>query len=421
MAATRAEPAAAEPGHRIALVIDYSLEYLGGAQSAFLDEAALLRSRGHEVTIVAPWPRTVGRSEPAWFARWRELGGTTVAVPYVLTLPGVDLPVVRNSTALRRRLEYEFAARRIEAVHVHSEFGLSAAAVSVARRRGVPTVQTVHTFFWQAPMPRAIGRLAASGVRGFARWLRGFPSSRAHLADAPLDSALRGVTLGLGQRVDVVVSPSAHQAERLRAAGLSRVEVVPNALATADEPGEPLERIDGPLRIVWVGRLVPEKRILEWVRAVVAAVAILPPGALEVEIVGEGPLRAGAEALAAAVQGITFLGRLPREEVHGRMRDAHLVALTSFGFDNQPVTIVEALNARRGVLYVDPALTEGVDVAGIRAEGPDVESMSDLLVALAEDPARVVEASRNAERGAREFDPDEHVRRILSAYGLGGT
>lgn len=111
-----------------------------------------------------------------------------------------------------------------------------------------------------------------------------------------------------------------------------------------------------------------------------------------------------------------FLGRLPREAVQERMRAAHLVALTSYGFDNQPVTIVEALEARRGIFYVDPALTEGTELSGIRASGPDVRAMSQLLTALVRDPRPVVEASARAGEAAREFDPVLHVARIIDAY-----
>jgi len=397
---------------RVALVCDYSLDYLGGAQSAFLDEARLLRERGHEVVIVAP---AAGRANPAGaLATWRAEGGDVVTIPARVTLPGVQLPVIRNTQRLRDDLATQFAARDIDVVHVHSEFGLSAAAVSVGRSRGARTVQTVHTFFWQAEVARGLGNASAAAVRAFARWLRGFPSTHVDLAQAPLDSALRNLTLSLALRVDVVVSPSAHQAERLREAGLPVVRVVPNAV-TPGPVGEPLREAGPPLRILWVGRLVPEKRLIEWIDAVVQTAAAVNPGSFEVEIVGEGPLRGAAEQRAANAP-VRFLGRLPREQVQERMRAAHLVALTSFGFDNQPVTIVEALEARRGIFYVDPALTEGTEVAGLRASGPDVRSMSELLVSLVRDPRRVVEASSRAAEAAREFDPVLHVARITDAY-----
>ena len=397
---------------RVALVCDYSLDYLGGAQSAFLDEARLLRERGNRVVIVAPAPRHRDRGA---LAEWQAEGGDVIPVGARVTLPGVQLPVIRNTRRLRARLAEEFARRGIDVVHVHSEFGLSAAAVSVGRTRRARTVQTVHTFFWQTDVPRFFAAAAAAVTEGFGRWVRGFPSSRVELAETPLDSALRNLTLSLASRVDVVVSPSAHQGERLREAGLRVVRVVPNAVAPGPV-GEVFTQAGSPLRLLWVGRLVSEKRLIEWIDAVVQASALVAPGTFEVEIVGEGPLRAVAERRAQGAS-VRFLGRLPRERVRERMRAAHLVALTSFGFDNQPVTIVEALEARRGVFYVDPALTEGTEGAGIRASGPDVQAMSDLLVALGQDPRRVVEASARCEEAAREFDPDLHVARLTDAYG----
>lgn len=400
-----------EVARRIALVCDYSLDYLGGAQSAFLDEARLLRERGHHVVIVAPASR---RSDGGALAAWRADGEDVIAVRARVTLPGVQLPVIRNTGALRSRLSREFDERGTDVVHVHSEFGLSAAAVSVAHSRGIRTVQTVHTFFWRADVPRGVRHAVATMIRAFGRWLRGFPTTHAQLAPAPVDSALRNLTLSLAQRVDVVVSPSAHQAERLRDAGICSVRVVPNAV-TPGLVGEPLTEVSPPLRVLWVGRLVPEKRLLEWIDAVVRTAAAVTPGSFEVEIVGEGPLRAVAEQRAGDAP-VRFLGRLPREGVHERMRAAHLVALTSHGFDNQPVTIVEALEARRGIFYVDPALTEGTELSGIRASGPDVRAMAQLLTALVRDPRPVLEASARAAEAAREFDPVLHVARIMDAY-----
>ena len=440
-AAPTAPEDAAAPGMRIALVCDYSLEYLGGAQSAFLDQVRIMRERGHAVTVIAPISGAAGAKGAAGATAakgaagtggtagtdgaaggvdaWANGTGGAVTVAARVRLAGVDLPVVRNTARLRARLHEELYARGIEVVHLHSEFGLSAAAVAAARELGIPTVQTVHTFFWQASMPRAIGVLAAAAVRGFTRWLRGFAAGHESLALRPLDSALRNVTLSMGRRVDAVISPSAHQAERLRAAGLAHVHTVPNAIALGDAPGEalPADAATGPLRIVWVGRLVPEKRLLEFVDAVVSAAARLGLGALEVEIIGEGPLRAEARqrAEAAPAGTLRFTGRLPRLQVSAAMRGADLVALTSYGFDNQPMTVIEALHAGRSVLYVDPALTEGLEACGILASHTPA-GMADAIVRLAEHPDEVVDASARAVVAAREFDPDVYLQRVRTVY-----
>lgn len=394
----------------IALVCDYSLRYLGGAQAAFLDQARILSERGHDVLIVAP--DAADHATPA----------AVLEIPARFALPGLDLPVIRNSARLRARLREAFVTRGIDVVHVHSEFGLTAAAIQVARELGLITAQTVHTFFWQAPMPRLAGCLAAVAARGYARGIRGFAASDKRLAAAPLDSALRGITLSTGERVDVVISPSAHQAAKLEEAGLGTVRVIENAVpdASVNPPAEPITGIDGPLRIVWVGRLVPEKRILEFVEAIRLAEAALGPGRLDVEIIGDGPLRAQAETAAHSVNSLRFAGRLERGDVRDRMRRAHLVALTSHGFDNQPVIVVEAFSEARSVLYVDPALTEGLAAGGILTPAPDAASIADTLVALANDPGRVVDASRRAHAAATAFDPDRHAALVLDAYRAGG-
>jgi diaminopimelate epimerase len=65
---------------------------------------------------------------------------------------------------------------------------------------------------------------------------------------------------------------------------------------------------------------------------------------------------------------------------------------------------------------VDPALTEGTELSGIRSSGPDVRAMSELLTTLVRDPRPVLEASARACEAAREFDPVLHVARITDAY-----
>ncbi len=394
---------------RIALVIDYALDYLGGAQSAFLDEARVLAQAGHEVLVVAP--------ERGFPDAVRGLAIEGLGVPARWTAPGVDLPVIRNTAALRDLLRERFARRGIEIVHVHSEFGLTAAAIEAARGLGIRTAQTVHTFFWTAAMPVMARPTAAAGIAAFAGWLRGYGPSGEGLADSSVDAALRGLTHSTAARVDVVVSPSEHQAAALRRSGIERVRTVPNANASRLAPGTALRRIDGALRIAWVGRLVAEKRPTVFAEAVRLADGALGDGALHAEFIGAGPLAHCLTRLQRRGAPIELVGRVPRGSVLGRMRRSHLVALSSYGFDNQPVVVVEALHARRGVLVADPALTEGLDGgAALRPAAPDAESIAALLVALVREPGRVLAASAASEAASETFAPTRHVERLLAAY-----
>ncbi|MFI6426508.1 glycosyltransferase [Promicromonospora sp. NPDC050880] len=391
---------------RVAVVCDYALDYLGGAQTALVEQVAALTAHGAEVVVVAP------SSASAAVRAGLGEGVTYDRVPARWVLPGLALPVVPNSASLRRRLAAVLTERRIEVVQLHSEFGVAAAAAAVAADLGLPVVHTVHTFFWQTDLRPQ--RIVAALVRAFHRGITGLRPTRVHLADRPGDSALRNMTLGVARQADLVVSPSAHQAARLRAAGLEHVAVVPNTVTPPGPAAQPLEQVDGPLRVVWIGRCEPEKRVLPFVRALTGAQRRLGPGRLHGVVVGDGSQLAAARQAAGDAE-IEFLGRQERDRIPGLLAGAHLAALTSYGFDNQPMTIVEAVTAGRGVLYCDPALSEGLAGPGIQVP-VDEEGMSAALVDLAGRPDLVVAASGATERARAEFAPATHARRMLELY-----
>lgn len=396
---------------RFALVIDYALDYLGGAQSAFLDAARVLERSGHDVTVIAP--------RRGLFEATSGLTGDSFGVATSWTLPGVDLPVIRNTHALREQLRREFVWHGIESVQVHSEFGLAAAAIHVAHELRIPTVHTIHTFFWTAIVPAPLASVAALGVRGFARWLRGYGPSGHGLADSSLDAALRGITHSLAARADQIVSPSTHQATALRHAGLGSIRVIPNPDAAGTEPGPPLRNLDGPLRVTWVGRLAREKRPEVLAEASLLAARVVGVDALRVEFVGDGPLAKRLQQWERRGAPIRLVGRLPRTGVSDRMRRAHLVALTSYGFDNQPVVVIEALHERRGILVADPALTEGLDTgAALRPATPDAAGIAALLIELVRDPAPILAASEEAKRAAQTFAPSRYVEAVRETSDL---
>lgn len=396
----------------VAIVCDYLLDYLGGAQTALLEQARALAADGYRVTLIAPEGRgSVDRLDEVRLLR----------VPSRGTLPGLRLPLIRNTAGLRARLRRWFLDHRIEVVHLHSEFGLAAAAIQVAGELGIPVAHTVHTFFWQTEFPaqRALG----AAVGGFHRWLTRWPSDDPPqpLADRSGDAALRAMTWRIARRADVVVSPSGHQAERLRAAGLGRVEIIPNTLTGQPEPTDPPHPYR-PVKIIWVGRCGPEKRLLPFVRAAVRAIERVGAGLLSITVVGEGEQLATARRIAGNHAEIRFLGRRPHAEVVRLIGDHHLLALTSYGFDNQPMSIAEAILAGRGVLYCDPRLTEGTTgdrdhpTAGILTDGPDETSLTNRMVELAEHPELVSAACRAARSARVTFEPETFRTKINKLY-----
>lgn len=396
----------------IALVIDYSLDYLGGAQNAFLDQAKILSNAGHSVTIIAP-----EMPSSAWQKSWN---GEIVTVKPRFTLPGFELPVIRSSAQLQARITKLIRQKNIDIVHLHSEFGLTAAAADAARRAGVPVVHTVHTFFWQARLPCLFDALAAPLVRFFAGYLTGRKYTREHaLAPAKTDSALRSITLTQMRAADLVVSPSAHQEFRIKRAGVPHTTVLPNPLppdALAASDSAAYTAVTQPLRLVWVGRIVAEKRILEFIKGFKIACQMFGSGELQLTVIGAGPLSKNARRLAKSLP-VIFTGRLDRKSVLDAIKQAGAVVLSSYGFDNQPVVIAEAVTAGRPVLLCDPLIVEGLSAgSGIYAAGHEPYDFARLLGELLADKHRLVRAAQATKKDAETFAPATYLTKITSHY-----
>jgi glycosyltransferase involved in cell wall biosynthesis len=216
-------------------------------------------------------------------------------------------------------------------------------------------------------------------------------------SDAGLTALQRRVHRALAPRVDGFVVASSQGAVRLRGIGIAgeRIEV---ALQSADlaglrAPSGP-RASGGPVRLIAVGRLVPDKNLPALVAAF--AEAGFAGGEAELEIRGSGPLeaelRAQAERLGAAV---TFPGPVPPGELGAVYADADALALVST-YEPFGVTLREGAAAGLPLIASERAGAVG-DVA---VDGENA------LVIDPDDRAQIVEALR---RLVREPDLRERL------------
>jgi glycosyltransferase involved in cell wall biosynthesis len=402
------------PTVRIAIVSDFYLDYVGGMQSSLLEQRAALEAAGHEVLLVS----TVRGARQ----RVTETeSGLEIRPAY--TVPGVILPVVRARKRLIATLREYFERHRVDVVHLQTEFGLAHAATSAAREAGIPVVHTIHTFYWQST--GAWQRFVTPILRFGLQNVTGVRFTRQYFTDRSSDNLLRNLTLGMARRVDTVVSPSAHQAADLAAAGITvPIAVVPNPIARSPRPAAVLtqEQATAP-KLLWVARCEPEKRPLVFAEAAIAALAALPADSakFEVDFVGDGGQLSALREVTAGHPQIRVHGNLPHQRVVELMDAASLVALTSSGFDNQPMTIAEASSRYRGVLYCDPNLREGLAHSGFLTESPDAASFATAIVTLVRDPAALIALSEGAQLDSTTFSAATYVERIMRVYADAGA
>lgn len=371
----------------VLMVCDYSLKYLGGAQTAFMRQAEALACEGVQVIVLAPDADALASE-----------GIITVSPPRRGTIPVLDLPLLGRARDLEPLVAATIRRHGVGAVVVHSEFALAAAAIDVARQLGIPSLHTVHTFFWRAPAALAPFAPIVSRVH---RALTGIRNGGRFTGSHPLNNSLRTMTLRIAERADIVLSPSTHQAAALRDAGAGRVEAFSN-VAQPLRVAPPVSD-GGPLRLLWVARFAPEKRVDVALDAMRLVADRLGEGRVHLDVAG-GTHR--------PVPGVTFHGPVPGERVGELMDAADAALITSLGFDNQPMVALEAFAHGRPVIVSDPVLATEFGAAAVGTPTPDAEGLADLIVRLEADRALLDGPRAGAVAYARERVASAHVARL---------
>lgn len=226
------------------------------------------------------------------------------------------------------------------------------------------------------------------------------------------------------RRASMVAAISPSTAQSLLAMG------VPSSKVTVISPGIRIDEShaddngDGePGRMLFVGRLEPEKGPLDAVRAMRSVIEQLP-GA-HAYVAGSGSLEPAVRDMidACETRQITFLGRLSDEDVAREFRRSQIVLVPS-AFEGLGLVALEAMAAGSAVVGYDVAgLHDTIGSHGILVPHGDCSGLATACVRLLTDSsfrldlvARALDAVRNErswDRCAREFD--ELYRFVLDA------
>ena len=418
------------------LVVHNRYRVRGGEDSVFEAECRLLEEAGHKVVRYEKDNRDIP-----------DRGGRL----------GLALRTVWNGRTYRELREL-VRREKPDVVHCHNTFPLISPSVYwAAAREGVPVVQTLHNYRLAclngylfrdgAVCEKCLGRTPWCGLR--RRCYRGSFGGSLSLF------AMLAVHRLLGtwrRKVACYVALTDFGRRKFERAGLParKITVKPNAFApparmrsASESRGEnPGSRESGnpALRVVFIGRLSPEKGVDVLLRAWALLQAPGGPGAAEprrgpaptCEIVGDGPERAALEALAGELgvaDSVRFAGALPRDEALGALASASLLVFPSLWYETFGLTILEA--ASQGV----PAVVTDIGgqsslvrdgVTGRHVPPGDPAALAEALRGLLADPAalRRMGAAARAAFEASDCVPARNVARLLDVYascGAGGT
>lgn len=276
-------------------------------------------------SFLLPRSETFIKSQINSYQRWRAiLLGRRLS--HELSLEGLDVRTLESANAneamralLRLRLALGNAPdvaslAREKADLLHAHFGLDGIeAAPIARALGIPLIITLHGFdinihpqWWH---------------QGKGGWLmRRYPERLLRLAQRQ-DVHFVAVSDAIKQRAIVLGIPE--QKLTVKYIGVDRSKFGPGSIPVSKRAR----------RVLFVGRLV-EKKGCEYLIRAMQIVGRAVPGA-ELTVVGDGPLRAALEALAATLGvNATFMGFRSSIEVRQELDGARVFCLPSITAEN---------------------------------------------------------------------------------------
>lgn len=342
------------------LVHQYLPEYVGGTELYTRTLAAELTARGHDNTVFY----RVSRPGTGHAARDDD-GMRVVAAWHGEVTPTSRLRATFGDRAVVAALADEVAARRPDVVHVQHLMGLPATALARIQAAGIPTVITLHDYWWLCANAQLLTNDSAAVCAGPDRWFvncgrcalaRAGRGDRLGLAPAvaPVFAA-RARRLGpLLRAADALIAPTRFVADLYAQAGVptARLHVVPHGIRV---PLDGVQASGGDsaesLRVAYIGGLAWQKGVHVLIDAVNAL-----PEPVTLDIYGD---TAADPAYVADLRrrirrpGITLHGRLPHADLWRALAAADVVAVPSLWYETASLIIQEAFAAGVPVVASD--------------------------------------------------------------------
>jgi glycosyltransferase involved in cell wall biosynthesis len=312
------------------LIVHNPYQQLGGEDIVFEQECRLLRKAGHEVVT---------------YSRSNDEIRTMGPLQQVLLAPHVIWAADsrRDFAALLQR-------EKPDLVHVHNTFVMISPSIfSACYAARIPVVHTLHNYRLMCPTATFYrdGRVCEDCMTG-GLW-QGIKHGCYHNSSrmTTVVAAMIATHRKLGtwtHPLHFYIALSQFARQKFVEAGLpeDRLFVKPNFVDPDPGPCETKEDY-----VVFVGRLSPEKRVSTLLNAWEKSASRIP-----LFILGGGPQLEELKDVARQkkLDGIEFLGQLPRPEAVARTRKAKFLIFSSEWYENFPVTIVEAFASATPVI-----------------------------------------------------------------------
>ena len=384
---------------KIAIFTDSYLPYASGVTFAVINQAEELVKRGHEVMIFRPrpWEKSDRQDEPP-------AGVEVCDSVFALPAPGVDklsltLPSFLNAI-------HQLKKWRADLVHVNTEWGTGWEGLAAAKRLGIPTVGTFHTFFADPGYLKSFGLPNWWILRTLLWQYSSFYFSRCDRITAPSAAVRDALIEKKVAPTPVIVSNGMPSARMLPDAEIDR---------RREEHG-----LNGPT-LVYVGRVSPEKSLDVLLRAFAQVTQQRSDARLL--MVGDGPSRKSLVALAESLgiaDAIVWLGHVDHERLIAenipRWGDFFVTASKT---ENQPLSVMEAMSFSLPVVAANakglPELvTDGEN--GLLFEPDNPDALSECVLRIIADMPACREMGQRALKSLNRHSIERSVDELEKVY-----
>jgi phosphatidylinositol alpha-mannosyltransferase len=359
---------------KIVIVCPYAWDRFGGVQTHVRAQAAALRARGHEVTLIAPrtWgaPGRDGDLDPDGVV----LIGRTISIP----ANGSMAPISFGPWAavgVRRAL----ADLEPEVVHLHEPL--------------IPSLGGLALLNSAAP---CVGTFHASSDTSLAYWVA-----------RPI---LRGAMDRL--RIRIVVSDAARELIGRYFPG--DYEVIPNGVEVGRFATASPVDLGAKRTVLFLGRIERRKGL----EVLVQALTRLRDLELKLIVGGAGPEERACRSLAARLGvDVQFLGRVHDDVKAGVFRSADLYCAPAIGGESFGIVLIEAMAAGTPVVCSDlPGFRAVAEGAAALVPPGDPGRLADALRGVMTDENRALAMSETGRSIADRYDWPRLAERLEDVY-----
>ncbi len=393
---------------KIAIFTDVYLEVAGGIASSVRAQKKDLEALGHEVVLFCPGKTSDEKD--------------VVVVPTHKKLHFNKAPVSLNPKKVEKYILKKYPDFDFDVVHVHYEASASIGGMLLAKRFKKPLIVTMHgreDSGIAVNIPHPFKNLVGAVLNFLHGRYIPHPikvKKDDYLATTTARAKMWTLMVNHANFADVVITPSVHFKNKLMHYGVKKpIEIVSNAL-NSDQKSSDFEvrKWDGKsnLKMIWNSRLSKEKRIMEFLKALAGL------DGYEFHVFGDGNELNKAKAYAKRNKmNVKFYGAVPREKILDKMKKCHLEVMTSYNFDNQPMTLIEAAFTGLPVFFCDADMKEVVPKGGyVFSAGPDIKEMRQAIEKIFADPDVIEKMSRTMFEKHSVILQEVWTKKLLKIY-----